>query len=653
MKKRILKPIVSIITVVAILLYSTFCSVVSATDGTEHILPEGVSKTIVWHSSDVADIVFEPENSGFYSLSITDRAQQSNIYIEITDITTGEPFSYIYEDIGDQPYQSEKMYVTGGHRYELACYYAGDDLYSDFWADATFCFNKVNFTPYQLPECDIALSNTTVDFKPGVKEWFCFTTDLAGDYSFNYSSAIDACIQVYDAQSGELMDERYTMYSSALFGSWLNSQQIVFTLEGNTEYYFCIEEYRESSSKVSITKNEKDIKNITVNTLKYDIDSSFDISEINEVLFNHRVEYTDGTSDIVSCDGASMMGIKLPTVVYLGKSVDINGTNMPIAGSQPVVSIYNTDIDIFYVNIASVTDWLQDADAIGDYENNDDEILNEGTDEINAYYRVKISKTGIYDFVSNDWDKINIDYMVVLDSKNNIVQYNEDQGGWPLVAGDDYAFCIFCNFKSATSGNVELDVQMQSNYLFPDVSADSWYNDPVSYAVGRGVIKGYGNGAFGPGDNIQRQDFLVMLARLDGVDLAEYTYDSEFPDVPRDSYYEAAVNWGYENGIVTGYENGKFGVGDNITREQIVAFLYRYAENSYADTSFTTSAETSIRNQYSDYKYVSDWAKDYVVWAIDKGVIKGKDDTTIAPGGNALRCEVAQILYNIFENDII
>jgi len=166
-------------------------------------------------------------------------------------------------------------------------------------------------------------------------------------------------------------------------------------------------------------------------------------------------------------------------------------------------------------------------------------------------------------------------------------------------------------------------------------------------------MKGYGGTSlFGAADNIQRQDFLVMLARLDGVDLADYDYESDFPDVPSGSYYEAAVNWGYENGIVTGYQNGKFGVGDKITREQLVAFLYRYAQYRSVDTSVSASAKVEISRQYSDYSSVSDWAEDYVVWAIENGVIKGKNGAYIAPGGSALRCEVAQIIYNIFDNDI-
>ena len=143
-----------------------------------------------------------------------------------------------------------------------------------------------------------------------------------------------------------------------------------------------------------------------------------------------------------------------------------------------------------------------------------------------------------------------------------------------------------------------------------------------------------------------------MLARLDGAELDNYTGYNIFPDVASGSYYEAAVNWGAENGIVTGYNNGKFGVGDKITREQIVTFLYRYAGYCGRDTSFSSSADRYYAGKYSDYSVVSAFAKEPMLWALENSVLSGKTSTTIVPHGNAQRCEVAKIMYNIFLNDV-
>lgn len=95
------------------------------------------------------------------------------------------------------------------------------------------------------------------------------------------------------------------------------------------------------------------------------------------------------------------------------------------------------------------------------------------------------------------------------------------------------------------------------------------------------------------------------------------------------------------------------GVGDPITREQIVTFVYRYAKYKGYDTSYTSDRENTVSTQYTDYKMVSQPEfKQAILWAIEKGAIKGKIDTTIVPQGNAQRCEVAKIMYNIFLNNI-
>ncbi len=189
--------------------------------------------------------------------------------------------------------------------------------------------------------------------------------------------------------------------------------------------------------------------------------------------------------------------------------------------------------------------------------------------------------------------------------------------------------------------------------IFPDVFVGTWYYDAVNYVYSSGIMTGYANGYFGTADGIQRQDFLVMLARYDGANLNEYAKaNAEFPDVSANSYYEAAVNWGYQNGIVTGYENGNFGVGDLINREQLVTFLYRYSKYKEMSTFVPPLSEEEIVVKYADYKDVSPYAQPAVLWAIHRGVISGKNGNEIAPVAGAQRCEVAQIMYNIDKKGI-
>lgn len=285
------------------------------------------------------------------------------------------------------------------------------------------------------------------------------------------------------------------------------------------------------------------------------------------------------------------------------------------------------------------------------YDNKDDKNCNVCGALRTTEWSISVSKTGVYNILpSSSINDFNKDTISVFDKNNNTVKYNENIKGWPLVKGLTYT--VKLNIEYPTTNELNWNLIFITDTVFPDTHASGWYNDAVTYSVGAGIISGYSNGKFGTSDSIQRQDFLVMLARYEGINFDDYKGESKFPDVENGSYYEAAVNWGVKNGIVTGYDNGKFGVSDKVTREQLVTFLYRYAKYKGYDYSYTNDRETIVSAQYNDYINVSEFAVTPILWAIEKGVISGKSPTTIAPQGNAQRCEVAQIMFNIFLNDI-
>ena len=175
---------------------------------------------------------------------------------------------------------------------------------------------------------------------------------------------------------------------------------------------------------------------------------------------------------------------------------------------------------------------------------------------------------------------------------------------------------------------------------FPDVRMGDWYYDAVKYNFERGYITGYSNGTFGPSNNIQRQDFVLILARIAGADLSAYEgKNGGFSDVQAGAYYASAVAWAKDKGIVTGYSADNFGVGTYITREQISLILCRYLNGSASGDVDT------ILNAYSDGGNTSPWAKAGVAWAVENGIIGNSD--YLNPNGNAGRAEVAQIIYNM------
>jgi|GEM_PF-2396005 len=177
---------------------------------------------------------------------------------------------------------------------------------------------------------------------------------------------------------------------------------------------------------------------------------------------------------------------------------------------------------------------------------------------------------------------------------------------------------------------------------FPDVPSNAWYYDAVQYCAQRGFITGYKNGKFGPGDNLQRQDFVVILARIADADLAFYTY-CNLKDVDMKAYYGPAVAWAQDNDIVNGYTSGakagKFGVGDNITREQVATILYRFMGAPAAGSG-------NIMNSFPDRSKVSDFADEAMIWAVNNGIISGKNGK-LAPQDNASRAEIATMIMRM------
>ena len=120
-------------------------------------------------------------------------------------------------------------------------------------------------------------------------------------------------------------------------------------------------------------------------------------------------------------------------------------------------------------------------------------------------------------------------------------------------------------------------------YSYRDVDTSAWYHEAVDYVLVNGLMSGYGNGVFGPNDHLSRAQLCQILYNKEG--RPAVTGSSVFIDITDGAWYSGAVTWAAENGIVDGYGNGLFGPEDNITREQLAAILYRYARAKGYDVS--------------------------------------------------------------------
>ena len=178
---------------------------------------------------------------------------------------------------------------------------------------------------------------------------------------------------------------------------------------------------------------------------------------------------------------------------------------------------------------------------------------------------------------------------------------------------------------------------------FTDASTTAWYHDGVHYCIENGLMNGYGNGLFGPNDNLSRAQLAQILYNKEGQPAV--TGGSGFTDAADGAWYAGAVTWAAANGIVAGYGNGLFGPNDPITREQLAVMLWRYAKFKDCDTT----QEGMIIRAFSDYESVSGYAMDAMAWAVNTGVISGFEDQTLRPQANATRAQVAQLLKNFLE----
>ena len=173
---------------------------------------------------------------------------------------------------------------------------------------------------------------------------------------------------------------------------------------------------------------------------------------------------------------------------------------------------------------------------------------------------------------------------------------------------------------------------------FRDVDEDAWYHEAVDYALDNGLMSGVSDREFAPGSTLTRAMVAQMLYSLEGKPAAGR---ADFADVAEGAWYADAISWAAGEGIVSGYGD-TFGPNDPITREQLAAILYRYAQNE----GYKTSQSGKGTEGYLDASSISSYAVKAMDWAVNAGLLSGKGNGILAPTAGATRAEVAQIFMN-------
>lgn len=166
---------------------------------------------------------------------------------------------------------------------------------------------------------------------------------------------------------------------------------------------------------------------------------------------------------------------------------------------------------------------------------------------------------------------------------------------------------------------------------FEDVVEDDWFHDAVRDIYQGGLVVGTDATLFSPVMTTDRAMVVTILHRLAGLPSPEGA-SGTFPDVAADTWYSEAVAWGVETGTVKGYDTALFGPGDDITREQLVLMLYRYAG---------TLPPATIS---ADLSGTAAWAEDAMAWAVAHGIVVGNEHGDLMPERTASRAELATVL---------
>ena len=188
----------------------------------------------------------------------------------------------------------------------------------------------------------------------------------------------------------------------------------------------------------------------------------------------------------------------------------------------------------------------------------------------------------------------------------------------------------------------ECDGQECPAAQFEDVEIPSWYHEGVDYVVGNGYMNGISATEFAPAATTNRAMVVTVLYRMAGS--PEVTGTHAFADVDAGSFYENAVIWGVENGIVNGKAADAFAPGDDVTRQELVTFLYRFAKYMGCDV---TSRYDSLAS-FVDADTTAAYAVAPMKWAVGTGLISGMDETHLGPTALSNRAQLAVLLARLY-----
>ena len=186
-----------------------------------------------------------------------------------------------------------------------------------------------------------------------------------------------------------------------------------------------------------------------------------------------------------------------------------------------------------------------------------------------------------------------------------------------------------------------------SSLIFEDVSKDAWYKPDVDFAITYNIFNGTSDKTFSPEGNLTRAQFVKLLANITGLDTSDNDMKSYFLDVDSGMWYTSAVQWAYENGIVSGTGYRIFSPDEKITREQMCVMLVNYCENYLGKTMIKSN------QRFADHNLIGGWAVEGVYKCKYAELISGVGDNCFAPQNTATRGQGARVLSGFYKKYIL
>ncbi len=212
-----------------------------------------------------------------------------------------------------------------------------------------------------------------------------------------------------------------------------------------------------------------------------------------------------------------------------------------------------------------------------------------------------------------------------------------------LKAGTTTITISVNGLKESCKVTVQDEQIVEKPFPFTDVSNKQWYYGVISEAYQLGLMTGASDSLFKPNANMNRGMVAIVFHRMEGSKKVEYS--SIFPDVAKNQYYTTSVLWAKQTGVINGYKDGTFKPLRNVTREEMATMIYNFAR--YKGLDMSASKDITY---FSDYAKITPYARVTLQWAVEKGLMSGKDNgTRLDPLGTATRAECSKMLVQAYK----